>query len=309
MLGAYFGSVKINEGAAGLGNLHAYADGVVGGSAQDAERPGRLMAYQDGSLGLGRALGESDAGQLRAYADGIVGGSAVDAEMPGPLRAYHDGALGQDSLVYDDGILGGGGESGSEVHAQSLQAYRDGSLGRLRLRRAMGAAENNVLNLGDPLALKEVKSAMALLAPEVAVTQEAQKLFTPDFYVSEIWEPHASLLWQAVLAKAPAGSDFSSHSGAQVFPNAQGVAWMAATIGAPVQGSYGPQYLAQNLPILNAWLQAGGGQVLPPYLSLGDKVRGKPASTTTASMGTMAAYGVGAVVLFGLALYAKKRRR
>jgi hypothetical protein len=54
-MGAYFGSTRINEGAAGLGQgpLQAFADGVVGGAASNPDMPGPLQAYHDGSLGQG----------------------------------------------------------------------------------------------------------------------------------------------------------------------------------------------------------------------------------------------------------------
>ena len=99
MLGAYFGSTKIVQGAAGLGQddpLTAYSDGVVGGGQYGETYPGLLFSYKDGSLG---------AAPLQAYADGSVGGRVNDVE--GALFAYDDGIFGSQPAVEYDGSTGG----------------------------------------------------------------------------------------------------------------------------------------------------------------------------------------------------------
>jgi hypothetical protein len=275
-VGAYFGNTRIVEGAAGLGEyfaaqglgadgeLKAYADGTVGGNPADSATPGLLFAYHDGSLGAIESAAQN-IGPLSSFADGILGGSPLDPSMPGPLNAYHDGSLG---------------------------AYA----------RAIGAAAQNLLDMGDPGVLKEVKSAMALMAPEVALTAAAQTLYTPEFYSSGIWEPEASILWQHVRDKAPSGSAFTADADSQVYPNAAGMGWMVGTLSAPQSGTYGPTYVKANLPALSAWYTAGGGTVRPPYLSLADKTKGVQGGTSMAGISPMVMYGLGAAALIGLYL-------
>src|SRR5260221_456914 len=136
--------------------------------------------------------------------------------------------------------------------------------------------------------------------------QGCTQLYPPEYYTSGIWEPESSLLWEHVRDKAPRGSAFSADAGSQVYPNAAGVGWMAATIGAPTATSYGPAYLAASFPTVNAWLLAGGGRIVPPFLSITDKAKGVVGGGSTAKMSTMAMYGMGAVALLGLALVLRK---
>ncbi len=304
MLGAYFGSTTITQGAGGLGQdgpLMAFADGVVGGNAESADMPGPLFAYQDGSLGLGQD------GPLMAYADGSVGGKSEDADMPGPLFAYHDGALGRalgddDSetpiFAFHEGVLGPHYE-GMRTFGP-LMAYHDGSLGATQV----------ALDLGDQSALTEVKASMALLAPEQTLTADGQKVYTADWYTSGIWDPQASLLWQYIVSKTAAlsGKDVSVSAGDQTYPNGTGVGFMVATIGAPTSTTYGPDFVKKSFPVLSAWFSSGGGPVLAPYLSLADKTREQRASSGTGTkMSTMAMYGLGAVALLGLALVFRRK--
>lgn len=318
-LGAYFGSTRIIQGAAGLGQdgeLQAYADGVVGGNAPDSSA-NSLFAYKDGSLGFG-SLGD-DSGPLFAYADGVVGGSASDPEMPGPLQSYHDGSLGDDApgglvdndaeiSVWHDGVLGNR-STGMDAFGP-LQAFKDGSLGAYA--RAIGAASANVLDLGDTNILTELKSAMALLAPEQTLTADGQKTFTPDWYTDGVWDPSSSMLWQYIVSKSAGlqGKVVSGTSGAQTFPNATGIGYIVATLAAPQSGTYGPDYVKKNFPAMYAWFQAGGGSVLAPYLTITDKTQGVRATSGGAmKVSTMAAYGLGAVALLGIALVLTRKKR
>lgn len=304
MLGAYFGSTTITQGAGGLGQdgpLQAYADGVVGGNAESADMPGPLFSYHDGSLGLGQD------GPLLAYADGVVGGDTTDADSPGLLFAYKDGslgrALGSDDddatpvCAFHDGSLGERYDGMNTFGP--LLAYHDGSLGATQV----------ALDLGDQSAMTEVKAMMSLLAPEQTLTADGQKVYTADWYTSGIWDPQASLLWQYIVSKTAAlsGKDVSVTANDQTFPNATGVGFMVATIGAPTASAYGPEYLKKTFPILSAWFAAGGGPVLAPYLSLADKTREQRAASSGTKMSTMAMYGLGAVALLGLALVLRRR--
>lgn len=315
-LGAYFGSTRIVQGAAGLGDdgiLTAFADGVVGGKADDPEMPGRLLSYHDGSLGhMSRQYGGGDSGGLMAWADGVVGGNPPDGSHPGKLASYHDGSLGwydqgahgigqdeSEMSAFHDGIFGAHGDM---RQAGPLRAFHDGSLGAYA--RAIGAAAENVLDLGDAHVLQELKTAMGLIAPEQTLTTEGQKVYTPDWYTSGIWEPQASLLWQYIVSKTPSfsGKPVSIEMGAQSYPNATGIGFMVAALAAPQSGTYGPDYVKKNLPALYAWFSSGGGTVLPPYLSLADKTKGQRGpSSSQMDMGKMAMYGLGAVALVGLA--------
>ncbi len=316
-MGAYFGSTKIIQGAAGLGDgpLQAFADGVVGGSAENPDMPGPLFAYHDGSLG------DAD-GQLLAFADGVVGGAPPAYQMPGELLAYKDGSLGwydqaaqgigatdeevDPTSSWHDGILG---SRTVNIPGGTLMAYHDGSLGAYA--RAIGAAEQNVLDLGDANVLKELKTAMALIAPENTATMEAQKVYTPDWYTSGVWDPQASLLWQYIVSKTAAfkGKTVSADMGANSYPNATGIGFMVAALSAPQSGTYGPEWTKNNLPALYAWFTSGGGTVLPPYLSLADKTKGVRAATSEMKMSTVAMYGLGAVALLGVVLVMRKKRR
>jgi hypothetical protein len=320
-LGAYFGTARIVQGAGGLGAeefLQAYADGSVGGREQNPEMPGPLTAYHDGSLGrMSHQYGGGDSGELAAWADGVVGGNPPDGSGSGQLFAYHDGSLGaeaspatigDDISSYHDGVLG---DRRNQVVPGfgPLQSFQDGSLGAYA--RAIGAAAENVLDLGDANVLKELKVAMSLIAPEQTLTPDGQKVYTPDWYTSGIWDPQASLLWQYIVSKTSAfkGKVVSVDLGAQSYPNATGIGFMVAALAAPHAGTYGPDYVKKTFPALYAWFSAGGGTVLPPFLSLTDKTKGvRGAAGLEMSMTTVAFAGLGAVALLGLALMLRKKK-
>jgi hypothetical protein len=309
-LGSYFGSTKIIQGAAGLGQdgpLMAYADGVVGGSAESADMPGPLFAYSDGSLG------NDGMGPLQAYSDGVVGGSSANPDMPGPLFAYHDGSLGGDAgddpggtpiSVFQDGIFE---RAERNANFGPLQSFHDGSLGAV-------ASTGPVLDLGDAGVLAEVKALIAYSSGGYALSSEAQKVYTPDWYTSGIWEPSASALWQFVVSSVPAfsGKTVSGSAAAQTFPNGLGIAYLYGLMAAPTANAMGPDGAKKMFPMIAAWVGAKGTDVLPPYLSLADKTRGERGSADEAGMSTgkMAMWGLGAAALLGVALvFGKKSYR
>lgn len=314
-MGAYFGSTRIVQGAGGLGDdfLRAYADGSVGGRVMSPDMPGPLQSFQDGSLGAA-SYGGGDSGELAAWADGVVGGNPADGSAPGLLASYHDGSLGwadqashgigqdeNDTSAYHDGVLGP--RRDGMPGFGPLRAFQDGSLGAYA--RAIGAAAENVLDLGDPNVLKELKVAMSLIAPENTLSADAQKVYTPDWYSNGIWDPQASLLWQYIVSKTSAfsGKTVSVEVGAQSYPNATGIGFMVAALAAPQSGTYGPDYVKKAMPALYAWFSAGGGTVLPPYLSLADKTKGSRGTPSSEmKMSTVAYAGLGAVALLGIAL-------
>jgi len=308
-LGAYFGSTKITQGAGGLGQtgpLQAYADGVIGGSAASAEMPGPLQSFHDGSLG--------QTGPLQAYADGIVGGSASNAEMPGPLFAYHDGSLGEGPTsddaggtpisVFQDGIFE---RSESSPNFGPLQAFHDGSLG---VFGGLGA-DALTLDLGDQATLTEVKTLLSMASGGYAASTDAQKVYTPDFYTSGIWEPSASALWQYIVSNIPqmSGKNVSDSAGGRTFPNALGLGIIVGFMAAPSTSALGPDWVKKNMPNLFAWFTGGAGPVLPPYFTLADKTKGQRASTGGAKASMMVWYGVGAAALLGVALVMMRKKR
>jgi hypothetical protein len=265
--------------------------------------PGALLSYHDGSLG-------DSEGQLLAFADGVVGGAPPVYQMPGELAAFHDGSLGQTEddpiSVWHDGVLGNR-SSGMPGFGPSA-AYQDGSLGAYA--RAIGAAAENLLDLGDANVMKELKTALAFMAPEMTLTPDGQKIFTSDWYTNGIWDPASSQLWQYIVSKTPAfsGKDVSQAIDSQTYPNGAGIGFVVGALAAPQSGTYGPDYVKKNMPALYAWFTAGGGTVLAPFLSLTDKTQGVRGTSSAVKMSTVAMYGLGAVALFGLALVFMKKR-
>lgn len=365
MLGAYFGSTRIVQGAAGLGQdgeLQAYADGVFArGDRGDAETPGALFAFHDGSLGVaplqayadgsvGGGFADSD-GTLSSFEDGIFssgptvdyetsggggggqlpvmpgggdagGGSGAGdmADTPAPIQSYQDGVfggrgtcgLGDDSdgptpiSVLDNGVLGRPFGVDDRMYG-GLRSFHDGSLGA---DAPTSVAPSPVLDLGDATTLAEVKALIAYSSGGYALSSEAQKTYTPDWYTSGIWEPSASSLWQFVVSAIPAfsGKDVSGTAGAQTFPNGTGIAYLYATLAAPSANAMGPEAAAKMFPTIAAWFGAKGTGVLPPYLSIADKTKGQRGGVSTSSMSSMAMWGLGAAALLGIAFVLTRKK-
>jgi len=146
---------------------------------------GELMSYRDG------VLGGVGAGPLQAFKDGSLGMSGS-----GPLMSYKDGSLGmplfletaEGSQLLDEPVVIRHGHPDGESR---LRAYRDGSLGEY-FSNGMGEyftgmagtgcsscgqvpanapATMPVLNLSDPEAMMELKTAMAA-APWLLVNMQ-----------------------------------------------------------------------------------------------------------------------------------------
>lgn len=358
MLGAYFGSTKITQGAGGLGQdgeLASYADGVFArGDRGDAETPGDLFSFHDGSLGMAPLQSYADGsvggghgdqpGTLSSYEDGIFasgptvdyetsggngggqgptmpggggdsGGGSDTADHPAPIQAYADGVFGGRGVcglgddadgptpvdAFDDGVLG---RPGDRMYG-GLQAFHDGSLGADTPTSAVGGV---TLDLGDATTLAEVKSLIGMAGGAGSV--DGQKIYTPDFYTSGIWEPLASQLWQYVVSTIPSmkGQSVSGSAGDQTYPNALGLGILVGMAAAPTAGGGGPGFVKNSFPTLYAWFAAGGGPVLPPYLSIADKTKGQRGGVSASSMSNMAMWGLGAAALLGLALVLTRKK-
>lgn len=325
--------MSFHDGSLGDAPLQAYSDGVVGGSADDPDMPGPLFSYHDGVLGSRSAVDYSDSGGGAGGGGGSDGGAGAGyepmADHPEPIQSYQDGVFGGrggtcglgDSESHpntyegdtpitaaNDGIFGRPFGLDDQRYG-GLQSFHDGSLGAIEAAPApiAGAA----LDLGDPAALAEVKALIAYSSGGYALSTEAQKTYTPDWYTSGIWEPSASALWQFVASAIPAfsGKTVSGSAGAQTFPNGTGVAYLYATLASPSANALGPDQAAKMFPLITSWFNSKGTAVLPPYLSIADRTKGVRGGTSEASMSTMAKWGLGAAALIGVALVFTRKKR
>jgi len=248
---------------------------------------------QQGAAGLGGAPPS-----VFAYKDGSVGGRAGHA--PGALRSYRDGSLGE----YFSG-------TGSYMsHLGPVQAYDDGSLGEYFSGTAgcgacgEVAAETvpGVLNMQDPVVVREVKALMAAATPEVAVAQGAEgeakggNYYDERFYASGVWGVKADQLWKAadagIRTKIPGiTAPLSSTKGEHAWPNAEGI--LAAYQLAIRGGLLTPEAALSTMPTVVAFVgeaaAAEGGKVTEPFFSEEESIKGKSA---WASMGTVAKVGL-----------------
>lgn len=338
MIGAYFSDSgqTIHTGAAGLGEyfdaaqgaapppaVTSFQDGVFGGGSADVytsvvgDDPGPLMAYRDGSLGAcaGCGLGEYEQAAAGLGYPLFVDGKPVDrpvsimhAPSPmglaeGPLMAFRDGSLGEYFSGQDPRV----------------RAYRSGILG------AFGAGGSpKIVDMTNPGVLKEVKTAVAMFVPEVAMVHESvnpapnvgPKYYDAAFYESPIWDEKAQELWAAAvekltkLMKLPA-EEVSQTSKGSSYPTPAGLsAVIAGGAGAPVGD---PKAFPSNFPSLYGFqtevVAAKGDlkdfKVLPPFFTTEEKVKGK---STFAGMSTGMIVGIGAVAAIGAFLLLRKKR-
>jgi len=303
------------------------------------------MAYYSGGVPITEAVGQFD-GELASFADGILGGKPRDPKMPGPDGAYRDGVLGRtpvrlwsarsaarrasllrnaqrgvgqfDELAaYADGVVGNPPWPGGDG---LLAAYRDGSLGEYfqgvgeyMLAGLGGGAET--LALTAPGALREVKAAMALMAPGVALSQQGQQTYTAGWYDSGIWDEAAAQLWfqaasqiAAATSIDPATLTVMTDDPTRIYPNAAGINAMLAVLTS--SSAYGAPYVETNFPVMLAFVKADGATVMPPFYSIEDKVRGESSGAPAmAGMSQLTMYGVGAAVAAGVVLMLSRRKR
>jgi hypothetical protein len=353
MLGAYFSSsgTPIYDGAAGLGEyfdvsggsspppaVTAFQEGVFGGGSADVyttivgDDPGPLMAYRDGSLGACAGCG---VGEYEQAAAGLgyplyIDGKPVDA----PITIYHGppavpASVSQLSPTPYNPNRGRVADhmSGFGLYEGPLMAYRDGSLGACAGcgTGAFGAVGMNpkVVDLTNPGVLKEVKAAIGLFVPEIAMVDQSvnpapnvgPKYYDTDFYESPIWDAKSEELWAAARKKLTTSmklpdQEVSQSSQGHNYPTPAGLsAVIAAGVGAPVGD---PNAFKTNFPNLYefqmAVVAAKGSlkdfKVLPPFFTVEEKVKGK--STAFAGMSTSVLFGIGAVVAVGAFLLLRK---
>ncbi len=335
MLGSYFSSygTPIHAGAAGLGEyfdaaqgaappppVSSFQDGVFGGGSADVyttvvgDDPGPLRAYRDGSLGAcaGCGVGEYEQAAAGLGYPLFIDGKPVDA----PVSIYHGPQEGR-LMAFRDGSLG-------EYFAGGIPpagAFRSGVLGAIV---PGGGANPKVVDMTNPGVLKEVKVAVAMFVPEIAMVHESvnpapnvgAKYYDPAFYESPLWDAKAEELWTAAVQKLskamklPA-EEVSQSSKGHSYPTPGGLAAViAAGVGAPVGD---PAGFPTNFPNLygfqTAVVAAKGNlkdfKVLPPFFTTEEKVKGKAA--TFAGMSTGVILGIGAVAAIGAFLLLRKK--
>jgi len=349
--GAYPGLLSsYQDGSLGDAPLQAFADGVVGGQPDDPTE-GALVSFEDGIFerrhqlayfsdpnvggGPGTAPAGSGDGGAETPSDMDSHGGLLDASgggsAMGPINSYQDGIFGggrgavcglgdvKDEpqsddeapvMAYNEGVFGSRGE---RIMAGQLMSYHDGSLGALAVESSPSDVTAHSLDLGEPQTLSEVKALIAYSSGGYALSSEAQKTYTPEWYTSGIWEPSASSLWQFVASAVPAfsGKEVSGQAGAQTYPNGMAIGYLYSALAAPQANALGPDQAGKMFPTISAWFNSKGTNVLPPYLSITDKTKGQRAPEAAApsiSYGKMAMWGLGAAALLGAALVLTRKR-
>lgn len=302
---AYYGSVAINQGAAGLGSAAAVdqAPASWGPKGYREGLPyGKLMSYQDGVLGQRTPTGYQEGlpyGPLKAFDDGVLG--RLDQQAHRVPMGQFDAPL----MAYADGVVGGppGGPRPGK-----LRAYRDGSLGEyFSPLRGLGQDANGpVIDMTDPLVISELKSAMSLMLPQVTLTEQGQKTYNEKWYENGLWDEAAGALWfqvaQMIAGQNGGAEAISKGSNSRRYPNGEGVVVLMGYF--RDSPDYGSEYVTNSFPILDA-VTAGEAvpKVTEPFFTLESKVKGEPGEEPMIASTTMA-YGIGAVLLLGVAFWA-----
>lgn len=218
----------------------------------------------------------------------------VGPDLPHGMRSWRDGVFGRRP---------------SEPYGQSLRPWRDGVFGPALPGGLIGMGQNgnnaDVLDLHDAGVIKELKTAMGLMVPQIGAALPA------SFYDSPVWEPEAAQLTFQVammLASAPGATvsspeAFVGGAGDTMYLNGAGVYALVAAYQA--SGSFGPGYVSENFPRLEAFTARPNGTVSAPYFTIGEKAEGEETGLL-AGMGTYAYWGLGAVALVGLYMVLKK---
>lgn len=249
-----------------------------------------------------------------AIDNGVLGGY-------GPLQSFQDGSLGGYGLLqaYDDGSLGADNPSGIGEYftgTAGVGEYFTGTAGCGSCGGGLGqAASGVVLNLSDPATLQEVKSLIAyspLMVGNVGLPDTQADL------ASSKWTAHTTALvnqllqlsamqlqaqWAADPSTLPKKADGTAMSVEEAtadlvadfaaafpeperYPTYDGIMLLRALLGtAPV-----------NVPIVDAYIKAGGGPVSAP---------------NKAQQANMVGIGVGVAVvaLLGALFFAGKKKR
>jgi hypothetical protein len=331
-LGAYF------EGSPPA--AAAFREGSLGRQL-DENYPGPLMAHQDGSLGSlglplfvdgrlveepitithgqpsqpGATIGPGDDGGV--LGPGAAEGGAMYPEVqPGPLTAFRSGILGAPEYI--------------EQMPGNLTAYREGVVGNPIYDRpagvgAFGAVGTaGTIDLSNPAVVKEVKMAMAMGVPGVALSDEGSAYYNELFYADPLWGPKATELFAAWLdmfagltlpADTPAvpRSELAVEVVGGMYPTARGLLTIIGMgVGSPGQPG-NPAWFEANFPNLKAFMDAAlqvemdtsALKVLPPFFSEGERVRAEEGI----KMSTVALVGLGVVGVLGAAIVLGTRRK
>jgi hypothetical protein len=347
---AYYSSkgVVIKEGAAGLGAVSMALDYSTYGAPPPvhARRDGSLGQYEQAAAGLGYPLfvdGQPVDRPMSFYhgpapvPPGRVFPSlpTFPTERAAAILAERDMALPEETAAAiaeaeEAARIAAEAETGMDTAeaAQPVMGFGQDlarmafprGIPKFRFRhgmRGLGQAANGRLDLTDPAAVTELKSALSLAMPELTLTSAGQSTYTERWYQDSVWGPSASDLFAAFVAKITASgspyteSDLAVMASGGTYPTVEGVmAILAMGVGSPGYGT-DPTYFQSNFPILHAFAQkvvAAGGDtasfsVAAPYFSEAERVKGKG----ILGMSTMAFIGLGAVAAVGAYLVFRKK--
>lgn len=263
-----------------------------------------MTYHTSGDMGLSGAPGVGEYfASLGQYTQARAGGGGVHAFRQGSLGEYMEKPPQVDA--YEDGVFA----DFSNIYPGPLESYQEGSLGQVM---------PTTLDLKDPQSVTETKTAIAISSG--AMAQQYLEKWNEEFYKSEIWDERATELWRFFLAfiKGRLPAIATTYTDAQLtvsapkgeYPTATGLLLALTTgVGSPAFPG-NPNYFATNFPKLSAWMQtvaaAGGqGQVLEPFFTFGETVKGKPGAL---KMSTVAWFGFGATALVLGYMYFSKRR-
>lgn len=268
-----------------------YSNGIGQGPApyQAATNGMGMLPPQAASNGIGQGITQDTTPM-----------TVPDAGPPQQLSP----ALPHGNRAWRDGVFG---RAQPEPYGQALRPWRDGVFGPALPGGLVGLGQNgnnaNVLDLHDPGAVKELKTAMGMLGVGAPLPE--------SFYQSDVWEWDAADLTLAVaqsLASLPdaqvtSSKDYVSGEGDKVYLNGPGIYALAALYRS--SAAQGPGFWPENFPRLEAFTARPNGTVSAPYFSVGEKAESEEKGLL-AGMSTYAYWGLGVVALVGLYMVLKK---
>lgn len=304
MIGSYFDytGAPIHAGAAGLGDLErvqSFHDGVLGSQfvpVDYGDGLGPIQAYRDGALG---AYEQAAAGIGYPL---FIDGKPVD--RPVTIRHAPSG--------YGCKGCGGVDPSGLGAYVQAM------------------AGDPYVLDLTDVATLRELRGAIAMFVPELALVDKSvdarpnvgTAYFDDRFYESDLWTQKDNELWAAAEAKIhsatgstyPSGSLSKSKNGSK-YPSPLGAAVVTSLgVGSPGYAGFGD--FAKNFPTLYAFLAAatasgmdmGKFSCVPPYATSEERAGGGGATFAGMSTKTLAIAGLVVAGALGAWYFTRRRR-
>jgi len=257
-------------------------------------------------IGIGMLPPQAQAG-VRGLAEAET---PVDVPLEGEAQSYRDGifgrmapeAFGERETAWRDGIFS---------PALGLGQFRRPWQQRLRMRGIGQNGNGVVVSLSDPATVRELKSAMALMAQPVVLA--APSTYSQAWFESGSWDAAASQLWfqvaQILATTQPIPPDaMTSGAAPNIYPSGLGiVALMGAFRASP---DYGTEYAAATFPMLDGATTAALAQL---------DATGTPMIQTTAPgaaragqmrASTVAMIGLGAVAIaLGVVATSRRRRR